>query len=226
MPTIFLQITMLVSVNRQRLYRNIYFFKLLRYDKQKGVVEMKKKFSKIKMTGILLGSIASLLLNSCSMLPKKNLHGEKLLKLSDDQLFEAVYFYNLDLVESYPDEVNALSQISPERRVAYILSIFDMELQNGGLCQFFVNSSRSLAPYVDECLKTVGAEEHRKLFAAFVSNNQIDLSNLDSFRISDIEDYTAQTERYDFDAFDNSFFELSPLQDFIVAYIKANISKF
>ena len=187
---------------------------------------MKKKFSKIKMAGILLGSIVSLLLNSCSMLPKKSLHGENLLKLSDDQLFEAVYFYNLDLIESYPNESTALLQISPERRVVYILSIFDMELQNGGLCQFFVNSSRSLAPYVDECLKAVGAEEHRELFAEFVSNNQIDLGNLDSFRISDIEDYAAQTERYDFDAFDNSFFELSPLQDFIVAYIKANISEF
>ena len=69
---------------------------------------MKKLFSKMKMAGILLGSIAALLLNSCSMLPRKNLHGDKLLKLSDDQLFEAVYFHNLDLVESYPDESTAL----------------------------------------------------------------------------------------------------------------------
>ena len=187
---------------------------------------MKKLFSKMKMAGILLGSIAALLLNSCSMLPRKNLHGDKLLKLSDDQLFEAVYFHNLDLVESYPDESTALLQISPERRIVYILSIFDMELQNGGLCQFFVNSSRSLAPYVDECLKMVGAEEHRKLFAEFVANNQIDLNNLDSFRITDVEEYAAQTKRYDFDAFENPYFELTPLQHFIVAYIKANISEF
>ena len=154
------------------------------------------------------------------------MHGEKLLELPDDQLFEAVYFYNLDLIESYPDEVTALSQISPERRVVYILSIFDMELQNGGLCQFFVNSSRFLAPYVDECLKTVGAEKHRKLFAEFVTNNQIDLNNLDAFKISAVEEYAAKTERYDFDAFDNSYYELSPLQNFIVAYVKANISEF
>ena len=154
------------------------------------------------------------------------MHGEKLLELPDDQLFEAVYFYNLDLIESYPDEVTALSQISPERRVVYILSIFDMELQNGGLCQFFVNSSRFLAPYVDECLKTVGAEKHRKLFAEFVTNNQIDLNNLDAFKISAVEEYAAKTERYDFDAFDTSYYELSPLQDFIAAYVKANISEF
>ena len=65
---------------------------------------MKKLFSKIKMAAIVMGGIAALLLSSCSMIPKKNLHGEKLLKLSDDQLFEAVYSYNLDLVESYPSE--------------------------------------------------------------------------------------------------------------------------
>ena len=187
---------------------------------------MKKLFSKIKLGGIIAGGIAALLLSSCSTIPRKNLHGEELLKLSDDQLFEAVYFYNLDLIESYPDEVTALSQISPKRRVVYILSLFDMELQNGGLCQFFVNSSRSLAPYVDECLQAIGAEKHRKLFAEFVTNNQINLNSLDSFRISSVEEYAAKTEHYDFDAFDNSYYELSPLQDFIIAYIKANISDF
>ena len=134
-------------------------------------------------------------------------------------------FY-LDLVDSFPDEATALSQISPERRVVYILSIFDMELQNGGLCQYFVNSSRTLAPYIDECLKTVGAEEHCNLLIEFVANNQIDLYNLNSFRISSVEEYAAQTERYDFDAFEKPYFDLSPLQGFIVDYIKANISEF
>ena len=187
---------------------------------------MKKFFMGFRVFGWLIKALFTVLKEGHSLFPKKNVHGEKLLELPDDQLFEAVYFYNLDLVESYPDEVNALSQISPERRVAYILSIFDMELQNGGMCQFFVNSSRFLAPYIDECLQAVGAEEHRKLFVKFVADNQIDLYNLDSFRISRVEEYTAQAKRYDFDAFDNSFFELSPLQDFIVAYIKANISEF
>ena len=187
---------------------------------------MKKLFSKIKLGGIIAGGIAALLLSSCSTIPRKNLHGEELLKLSDDQLFEAVYFYNLDLVESYPDEAAALSKMSPERRTVFILSIFDVELQNGGLCQFFVNSSRSLAPYVGQCLKTVDAEAHSQLLAEFVANNQLDLHNLDSFEITDIEEYAAQTERYNFDAFDNAYYELTPLQEYIVAYIKANIAEF
>lgn len=187
---------------------------------------MKKVFSKIKFALILIVGIFGIIFSACGFHTKKHLHGDKLLKLTDDELFEAVYFQNLDLVESFEDEETALRQISPERRVVYILSLFDMEIQNGGLCQFFVNSTRSLAPYVDECLKTVGAEEHRQLFAEFVSKNQIDLSNLDSFKISDVDEYAAQTERYDFDTFDNAYYDLTALQDFIVAYIKVNISEF
>ena len=187
---------------------------------------MQKFFFKIKAAVLAAVCIAALLLASCGMLPQKNLHGEKLLRLSDAQLYEAVYFYNLDLIESYPNERDALTQISPERRVVYILSIFDMELQNGGLCQFFVNPSRSLAPYIDECLKTVGAEEHRKLLAEFVVENQIDLTDLDSFMISGVEEYAAQTKRYDFESFEEPYFALKPLQSIIVDYIKANISDF
>ena len=101
-----------------------------------------------------------------------------------------------------------------------------MEIQNGGLCQFFVNSSRLLAPYVDECLQTINAQEHKKLLYDFVANNNIDLKHLESFEIEDINEYAAQTMRYDFDAFDNAYIELTPLQDYIVSYIKDNISAF
>ena len=187
---------------------------------------MKKLFSKIKLAGIMLVGIGALMLSFFGVHPKKKLHGKKLLKLTDDQLFEAVYFYNLDLVESYPDELTALSQLGFQRLVVYVLSIFDIELQNGGLCQFFVNSSRTLAPHVESCLKMVGADEQCKLFSEFISSNHIDLDNLESFRITDVEEYSAQTQRYDFDTFDNAFFELKPLQDYIVSYIKANISEF
>ena len=187
---------------------------------------MKKFLLKLKFAAVLFWGLFAIPLSMTGLFSKKHLHGTKLKKLPDDKLFEAVYFQNLDLIESFADEDIALSQISPARRTVYILSMFDMEIQNGGLCQFFVNSSRSLAPYVGECLKMVGAEEHRKLFAEFVTSNQIDLNNLDSFRISDVEEYAAQIKRYDFDAFENPYCELTPLQDFLVAYIKANISEF
>ena len=101
-----------------------------------------------------------------------------------------------------------------------------MEIQNGGLCQFFVNSSRSLAPYIEDNLNKIGATEHKKLFTEFIENNNIDVNNLDSFIISDVEEYVAQTKRYDFDSFDNKYIELPTLQSYITEYIKTNIEQF
>ena len=141
-------------------------------------------------------------------------------------MFSTHYLQTLDLVDSFANEEAALAQISPAQRTVYILSIYDMEIQNGGLCQFFVNSSRLLAPHVETSLETVGAEDHRQLFAAFVADNRLDLQNLDSFEITDVEEYAAQTERYDFDAFDAAYCNQTPLQEYIVTYIKANISDF
>ena len=193
------------------------------YNERKVVIELKKARSKIKIIVALLCGILSF--TSCGI-SQKELHGTELLNLSDDRLYEKVYFQTLDLIESYPDEETALSQISPECRTVYILSIFDMEIQNGGLCQFFVNSSRLLAPYVDECLETVQAQEHKELLSAFVVSNNIDLHHLESFEILDVSEYAAQAKRYDFASFDDAYMDLIPLQDYIVSYIKANISEF
>ncbi|MBR3979458.1 MAG: DUF4375 domain-containing protein [Oscillospiraceae bacterium] len=156
----------------------------------------------------------------------KQLHGEALLALSDDDLFEAVYFQNLDIAESAEDEDKELEQFSGPRRTVYILSMFDMEIQNGGLCQFFVNSSSAVAPYVSESLRCVGANEHLNLFEEFITANNIDISNLESFKVSSIRGFKKQTKRFDFDAFDDAYYELPALQEKVVTYIKNNINEF
>ena len=146
--------------------------------------------------------------------------------LSDYDLYETVYLQTLDFIFSYPSESAALEDMTQAQRVFYILSIYDMEIQNGGLCQFFVNSSRSLAPHVENCLETVGADAHKDLFTSFIEENQIDVSDLDSFIIYDIEDYAKQTQRYDFDSFDMNYYDLPPLFDYLVKYIRNNIYEF
>lgn len=158
---------------------------------------------------------------------KKQLHGEELLDLPDGELFEIVYFQNIDIAESAEDEDEELEQFFGARRTVYILSMFDMEIQNGGLCQFFVNSTSSVAPYVCDALSAVGAHEHRELFENFVTKNNIDVSNLESFKKGKgVRAYIKQTKRFDFNAFDDKYSELPVLQDKIVAYIKDNINEF
>lgn len=156
----------------------------------------------------------------------KQLHGNELLSLSDNDLFEAVYFQNLDIAESAEDEGKELEQFSGPRRIVYILSLFDMEIQNGGLCQFFVNSSRAVAPYVGESLRCVGAGEHLDLFEEFITTNNIDVSNLESFKVFSKRGYLKQTKRFAFDLFDDEYYELPALQEKVVAYIKNNINEF
>lgn len=156
----------------------------------------------------------------------KQLHGNELLTLSDEDLFEAVYFQNLDIAESAEDEEKELEQFTGPRRIVYILGLFDVEMQNGGLCQFFVNSSRAVAPYVSESLKCVGADEHMNLFQEFITTNHIDVSNLESFKVFSKRGYIKQTKRFDFDSFDDKYYELPPLQEKVVAYIKNNINEF
>ena len=152
--------------------------------------------------------------------------GEELLTLSDDDLFETVTFQNLDIVGEAEDEDEELELLTGARKTVYILESFDSEIQNGGLCQFFVNSSRVVAPYVFEALKSVGADEHLNLFEEFITANNIDISNLESFKVSSVRGFKKQSKRFDFDAFDDKYYDLPELQEKVVAYIKNNINEF
>lgn len=155
----------------------------------------------------------------------KSLRGEELLGLSDEDLFETVFFQNIDIEEAAGDEPG-FNAFTGARRTVYILSTFDTEIQNGGLCQFFVNSSKEVAPFVSECLEMAGAYEHRKLFDKFISENDINLSELSSFNAKNHRSYIKQTKRFPFNDFDNSYCDLLPLQNFITAYIRTNINEF
>ncbi|MBQ8768135.1 MAG: DUF4375 domain-containing protein [Oscillospiraceae bacterium] len=154
------------------------------------------------------------------------LHGEDLLVLSDDDLFETIYMQNMDIAGEAEDEDKEIEQFTGARRTVYILGLYDAEIQNGGLCQFFVNSSRAVAPYVREALQEVDAKEHLQLFEAFITSNGIDVSNLESFKVFSIRGFKKQTKRYDFDAFDDQYYELPALQDKVVEFIKSHINEF
>ena len=80
-------------------------------------------------------------------------------------------------------KVIATLESSPKKqRVCTVLNCFDMEVMNGGLCQFFVNESRFYAPYVSECLEKIGADDVRYTFLNFATENNLDLNDLSSFR--------------------------------------------
>jgi hypothetical protein len=116
------------------------------------------------------------------------------------------------------------SKASEEQKLVYVLMEFEMEVANGGLCQFFVNSSSECAPYVSDALEKVGAVNIKKRYDGFLAENGIDVKDLSSFK-TDVE-FIEQAERYDFDSFDDNFYSDDDIQKLIVNYIREHIDAF
>lgn len=150
----------------------------------------------------------------------------KLKALQDGELFEAVLIRTESKVDQAGYFLDGIRALSHEEQVFYIASYYETEVNNGGLCQYFVNSSRETAPFLAECLTEIGAEDHRKLFVDFVTDNRIELDDLSSFMIDDINEFEEQEARYPFDAFDNAFFAIKPIQEYLTEYIRLNINAF
>lgn len=170
-----------------------------------------------------MGFLSTIFYNVKNMNKAKKLRAlgkEKLLELEDEEFYEAVNC----LCEDAVYDIHA-KDISHTQIIAYSLFNFEAEVNNGGLCQFFVNSSSECAPFMIEAFETVGAADLKMLFSQFVQENNIDVCNLSSFKIKDIDEYEAQTERFDFDSFDNQFYEVEDFHQQIINYCRKNIDE-
>lgn len=151
---------------------------------------------------------------------------EELSQLSDEELIYAVWARTENIVLSKEDMSEGFHSLNKEQRIFYAVNYLEMEVNNGGLCQFFVNSSRIVAPVVGEYMGIIGAVEHQKLYEEFIKTHQINTSDLSSFDCETVEVFQAQYTRYPFDEYDDAFCELEPLETRLVAYVKKHIEKF
>lgn len=118
-----------------------------------------------------------------------------------------------------------LSLLDENERVFYVLYTFDLEWCNGGLCQFFSNSSGEFAPYISDYLKIVGAIEHKKLYDDFIKENEINVNDLSFFKIEDLNEYQDIVNAYPFEDFDDEFSDLEELADYIEKYYIEKMKK-
>lgn len=145
---------------------------------------------------------------------------ENLLALEDEDFYEAMICLCGDAVY----DIKA-ADLTKEQILAYSLYMFEMEVNNGGLCQFFVNSSSDCAPFISEALEAIGATELRNLFVQFVNDNDIDVTDLSSFKIADVKEYEAQTKRFDFDSFDEKFYDNGNFHRQVIDYFRCNVEQ-
>ena len=151
---------------------------------------------------------------------------DALAALEDDELFFAAVSRAEAIVDSHDSVSEGFDALKEHQKVLYAVNYLEMEVNNGGLCQFFVNSSRVVAPYISDYLGIIGATDHKALFDGFISKYGIDLSDLSSFEISRVRDFEKQAARYPFDEYDDAFYALDTLETPLVAYIRKNISAF
>lgn len=150
----------------------------------------------------------------------RSMSKEGLLALNDDDFYEAVECLCEDAV--YDIQAPTLLE---EQILVYSLNYFLREVNNGGLCQFFVNSSSECAPFISMALEAVGALDIKNLFDKFVKENNINLNDLSSFKIDSVGEFVEQTKRYDFDSFDNQFYDNENLYEQIIDYSRKHIEQ-
>ena len=193
------------------------------------------KYSSTTTKTIIALSITILIifsnLTSCALLSGSrylNMSTEELSALSDDELYEAVIARLDQKINEYDDMQEGINSLSYKQKVVYSVSYLEMEVNNGGLCQFFVNSSRYVAPYVSEYMDVIGAIDHKNLYDGFVKKHNINLNSIAS--VTDLERptnyYNKLYWKYPFSEYDEAFVKITPLQDYLVKYIRANISEF
>lgn len=143
----------------------------------------------------------------------------------DPMSFEALF----DLICAKAEDGDAMENLNPEERVFYVVSMFNMEIQNGGLSQFFFNSTRALVPEVALSLREIGADSYAGLYEEVCAENGVDVNEMDSFDIGKVCGLQTEDECDPFEDFDEAFYahyEKEPLEELLERYVCAHREKF
>ncbi len=119
--------------------------------------------------------------------------------------YEKLYFSVIEQVGG-PETAGFARHPSWERSL-YIVLILDMEIQNGGLAQFFWNNGSVYASLVPDALEEIGLEDIKKLYEDFIRDNGITMEEIDALRETD-PTMTEIYDRHPFDDFDYEYMRI------------------
>ena len=151
---------------------------------------------------------------------------QELEALSDEELLHALYIRTGEAADISWNLGNGAAALPEAQKVFYVVYCFQAEQENGGLCRFFVNSSRNLAPLVSQCLSGLGAQEHQELFDKFVKDNELSLDSLNYFIINKESQFEEKRAYHPFDDYDVPYGQLPSLRDMLISYAREHIGDF
>lgn len=151
---------------------------------------------------------------------------EEVAALSDEDLLEAAIIRTENAVQTFDEWEDGVNALNDSQKLFYALNWLEMEVNNGGLCQFFVNSSRMVAPWVSEYMGVIGATDHKKLYDDFVSKNNIDLNELSFFDIEEVDEFAEKAEAYPFEEYDDAFYDMAPIETYLKPFVREHVQDF
>lgn len=119
--------------------------------------------------------------------------------MTDNEVYDALidkYFMNLDY--------EAVPEMSDVQITVLVGLTLDAEVNNGGLCQFFINYPEYV-PAVPDCLELLGAYDTKEAYEGYIRDYDIDLNALGG-EVS-VEAFLEFYEKYPSDDFDEKYYE-------------------
>jgi len=153
----------------------------------------------------------------CSLQQDVDIKVADMLELSDDEMITEL------LIELGEDDFDSLNE---SEKVIYTAAAFEMEVINGGVVQFLSNEAYGSASYVCEALKKLGAEEHLNLLQQNLEQNKVDINDLSSFVTDDLDAFSKLYNQYNFDSYENEYYNMSSIPDYIRTYIRDHAEDF
>lgn len=151
---------------------------------------------------------------------------EELLALTDEELLGVVWVRTERFSAGFDTERRAMDNMNDEQRIFYIAYYYMLQVNDGGLCQYFANSSRDTALFLSDALEAVGADAHRELFEDFLHDNKVATAALLHFAVDNSGDFKKMESAYPFEAFNTAFYALPPMTEAIAAYVRENVISF
>ena len=129
--------------------------------------------------------------------------------------------------EAVADELRHIAMATPGQRALYVTTLFIREVDNGGLEQFFHNSSGMYAESVCDAFRLLGANEYASVFERALSifpSGQVPLRQ--SYRIRVLESIPKQTRMELFKSLEEQLLGEDRLWPFFRNYVAAHPAEF
>ena len=145
---------------------------------------------------------------------------------ADSMEYEELYFDLLDRTAG-PEYDVEFFELPIAVQHLYLAAIFDMEIQNGGIVQYFVNCGSESATQLGQSLRVIGLAPMAELYEEFLAAQEIDPNDLSGFKCESVDDFIALCERYpESNTFDDAYMERWQALDFnaaMLAYAEENL---